>query len=172
MINKGLELIEACWLFNARAEQVQVVIHPQSVIHSMVEYVDGSVLAQLGNPDMRTPIAHALAWPERIASGVASLDVIATARLDFSAPDYERFPCLRLAQQAAARAATAPTILNAANEIAVAAFLQRKIRFDQIAQVIAQVLDRQEVIEPDSLASVIACDQAARRMAQSVIATF
>ena len=172
MLNKGLELIEACWLFNTRPEQVQVVIHPQSVIHSMVEYVDGSVLAQLGNPDMRTPIAHALAWPERIASGVASLDIIATARLDFSAPDYERFPCLRLAQQAAARAATAPTILNAANEVAVAAFLQRKIRFDQIAQIIADVLDKQEVTEPDSLELVIASDQAARRLAQTVIAGF
>jgi 1-deoxy-D-xylulose-5-phosphate reductoisomerase len=172
MLNKGLELIEACWLFNTRPEQVQVVIHPQSVIHSMVEYVDGSVLAQLGNPDMRTPIAHALAWPERIASGVSSLDIIATARLDFSAPDYERFPCLRLAQQAAARGATAPTILNAANEVAVAAFLQRKIRFDQIAQIIADVLDKQEVIEPDSLALVIASDQTARRLAQSAIAGF
>lgn len=172
MLNKGLELIEACWLFNTRPEQVQVVIHPQSVIHSMVEYVDGSVLAQLGNPDMRTPIAHALAWPERIASGVASLDIIATARLDFSAPDYERFPCLALAQHAAARGATAPTILNAANEVAVAAFLQRRIRFDQIARVIAEVLDKQEVIEPDSLALVIASDQVARELAQSVIATF
>lgn len=170
MLNKGLELIEACWLFNTRPEQVQVVIHPQSVIHSMVEYVDGSVLAQLGNPDMRTPIAHALAWPERIASGVASLDIIATARLDFSAPDYERFPCLALAQAAAARGATAPTILNAANEIAVAAFLQRRIRFDQIAQVIAQVLDKQDVIEPDSLALVIASDQLARDLATAVIA--
>jgi 1-deoxy-D-xylulose-5-phosphate reductoisomerase len=136
----------------------------------MVEYVDGSVLAQLGNPDMRTPIAHALAWPERIASGVASLDIIATARLDFSAPDYERFPCLALAQAAAARGATAPTILNAANEIAVAAFLQRRIRFDQIAQVIAQVLDKQDVIEPDSLALVIASDQLARDLATAVIA--
>jgi 1-deoxy-D-xylulose-5-phosphate reductoisomerase len=172
MLNKGLELIEACWLFNTRPEQVQVVIHPQSVIHSMVEYVDGSVLAQLGNPDMRTPIAHALAWPERIPSGVASLDIIATARLDFSAPDYERFPCLRLAQQAAARAATAPTILNAANEVAVAAFLQRKIRFDQIAHVIATVLDKQEVVEPESLELVIACDLKARNLAQSVIAAF
>jgi len=170
MLNKGLELIEACWLFNAQPNQVQVVIHPQSVIHSMVEYVDGSVLAQLGNPDMRTPIAHALAWPERIASGVASLDIIATARLDFAAPDYQRFPCLRLAQQAAARGATAPTILNAANEIAVAAFLARQIRFDQIAQVIASVLDKQEVVEPDSLALVIDCDQTARNLARSIIA--
>jgi 1-deoxy-D-xylulose-5-phosphate reductoisomerase len=121
---------------------------------------------------MRTPIAHALAWPERIVSGVASLDIIATARLDFAAPDYERFPCLGLAQQAAARAATAPTILNAANEVAVAAFLQRKIRFDQIAQVIAEVLNKQDVIEPDSLELVLACDQKARKLAQSVIAAF
>ena len=170
MLNKGLELIEACWLFNARPEQVQVVIHPQSVIHSMVEYVDGSVLAQLGNPDMRTPIAHALAWPERIQSGVSSLDIIATARLDFSAPDCDRFPCLRLAQQAAQRSATAPAILNAANEVAVAAFLQRRIRFDQIPEIIAEVLHRQPVIEPDSLDLVIACDQTARQLAQSIIA--
>jgi 1-deoxy-D-xylulose-5-phosphate reductoisomerase len=129
-------------------------------------------LAQLGNPDMRTPIAHALAWPERIVSGVASLDIIATARLDFSAPDYERFPCLKLAQQAAARASTAPTILNAANEIAVAAFLQRKIRFDQISQVITNVMDKQEIIEPDSLELVIASDLKARQIAHSVIAAF
>jgi 1-deoxy-D-xylulose-5-phosphate reductoisomerase len=147
-----------------------VVIHPQSVIHSMVEFVDGSVLAQLGNPDMRTPIAHALAWPERIESGVASLDIIMTARLDFSAPDYERFPCLVLAQEAAIRAATAPTILNAANEEAVAAFLARRIRFDQIAQVIDSVLQRQEVIEPDSLELVIAADHTARQLAQALIA--
>ena len=169
MLNKGLELIEACWLFNTTPAQVQVVIHPQSVIHSMVEYKDGSVLAQLGNPDMRTPIAHALAWPERIESGVASLDIIATARLDFSAPDYERFPCLKLAQQAAERAATAPAILNAANEVAVAAFLERKIRFDQIAHVIDIVLNQQDVIEPESLELVIATDQTARRLSQSVI---
>ncbi len=169
MLNKGLELIEACWLFNARPEQVQVVIHPQSVIHSMVEFVDGSVLAQLGNPDMRTPIAHALAWPERIESGVASLDIIATARLDFSAPDYERFPCLRLALQAAQRSATAPAILNAANEVAVAAFLNSNIRFDQIAQIIDEVLQRQDVVEPDSIAQVIATDQTARQLAHAVI---
>ncbi len=169
MLNKGLELIEACWLFNTRPEQVQVVIHPQSVIHSMVEFVDGSVLAQLGNPDMRTPIAHALAWPERIESGVASLDIIATARLDFSAPDYERFPCLRLALQAAQRSATAPAILNAANEVAVAAFLNSSIRFDQITQVIDEVLQRQDVVEPDSIAQVIATDQTARQLAHAVI---
>jgi 1-deoxy-D-xylulose-5-phosphate reductoisomerase len=172
MLNKGLELIEACWLFNTKPNQIQVVIHPQSVIHSMVEFIDGSVLAQLGNPDMRTPIAHALAWPERIESGVASLDIIMTARLDFSAPDYERFPCLGLAQAAAKRAATAPTILNAANEEAVAAFLARRIRFDHIAQVIDRVLQQQEVIEPDSLELVIATDQTARRLAQSAITQY
>jgi 1-deoxy-D-xylulose-5-phosphate reductoisomerase len=172
MLNKGLELIEACWLFNTKPNQIQVVIHPQSVIHSMVEFIDGSVLAQLGNPDMRTPIAHALAWPERIESGVASLDIIMTARLDFSAPDYERFPCLGLAQAAAKRAATAPTILNAANEEAVAAFLARRIRFDHIAQVIDRVLQQQEVIEPDSLELVIATDQTARRLAHSAITQY
>ncbi len=170
MLNKGLELIEACWLFNTRPQQIQVVIHPQSVIHSMVEYIDGSVLAQLGNPDMRTPIAHALAWPERIESGVASLDLIATARLDFSSPDYARFPCLQLAQQAAEVSGTAPAILNAANEEAVAAFLQRKIRFDQIAVVIADVLARLPSIEPLDLAHVQGADTEARALAQQLIA--
>ncbi|HEX7763409.1 MAG TPA: 1-deoxy-D-xylulose-5-phosphate reductoisomerase, partial [Cellvibrio sp.] len=162
-------LIEACWLFNTRPHQVQVVIHPQSVIHSMVEYIDGSVLAQLGNPDMRTPIAHALAWPERIESGVASLDIIATARLDFSAPDLERFPCLRLAQEAADVSGTAPALLNAANEIAVAAFLARQIRFDQIAQVIDHVLTRLDAVEPTSLAQVQSADAEARALASQLI---
>ncbi len=172
MLNKGLELIEACWLFNTRPKQVQVVIHPQSVIHSMVEYIDGSVLAQLGNPDMRTPIAHALAWPERIESGVSSLDLIATARLDFSAPDYERFPCLRLAQHAAELSGSAPAILNAANEVAVAAFLQRRIRFDQIAVVIDHVLSRLSSGESHSLAQIQSADAEARAMAQQLIASW
>lgn len=169
MLNKGLELIEACWLFNTSPAQIDVVIHPQSVIHSLVEYIDGSVLAQLGNPDMRTPIAHALAWPERIESGVASLDLFATARLDFSVPDYERFPCLRLAQEAATTGATAPAVLNAANEVAVAAFLQRRLRFDQISQVIESVLMRLPITEPASLDVVQNADSEARAMAMSVI---
>jgi 1-deoxy-D-xylulose-5-phosphate reductoisomerase len=172
MLNKGLELIEACWLFNTRPHNVQVVVHPQSVIHSMVEYVDGSVLAQLGNPDMRTPIAHALAWPDRIESGVATLDLIAIARLDFSAPDYTRFPCLRLAQEAAEISGTAPAILNAANEVAVAAFLQRRIRFDQIAVVIEQVLSRLDSCEPEDLAHVQSADADARAMANQLIASW
>lgn len=172
MLNKGLELIEACWLFNTDPRYIQVVVHPQSVIHSMVEYIDGSVLAQLGNPDMRTPIAHALAWPERMESGVASLDLITTARLDFSAPDYVRFPCLRLAQQAAEVSGTAPAILNAANEVAVASFLQRRIRFDQIAWVIEQALSRLPVVELVDLAEIQAVDAETRVMAQQIIASW
>ena len=170
MMNKGLEFIEACWLFDARPEQVQIVVHPQSVIHSMVEYIDGSVLAQLGNPDMRTPIAHALAWPARIESGVSSLDLIATARLDFQAPDYQRFPCLGLAEQALRRGATAPAVLNAANEEAVAAFLEGRIRFTDIPVVIEQVLGRASMVEPRSLVDVQLADTAARQLAGAVIA--
>ena len=170
MMNKGLELIEACWLFNCSPEQVDVVIHPQSVIHSLVQYVDGSVLAQLGNPDMRTPIAHALAWPERIESGVASLDLIATARLDFSAPDYERFPCLRLAREAALSGGNAPVVLNAANEVAVAAFLERKLSFDRIASLNARVMELIPFCEPNSLEYVQAADEEARAMTRQLLA--
>ncbi|WP_442109267.1 1-deoxy-D-xylulose-5-phosphate reductoisomerase [Pseudomonas sp. NUPR-001] len=165
MMNKGLELIEACWLFDARPAQVEVVVHPQSVIHSLVDYVDGSVLAQLGNPDMRTPIANALAWPQRIDSGVAPLDLFAVARLDFQAPDEQRFPCLRLARQAAEAGNSAPAMLNAANEVAVEAFLQRRIRFPQIASMIEQVLDQEPVVAVQSLDAVFAADQRARRLA-------
>ncbi|MHA6196860.1 1-deoxy-D-xylulose-5-phosphate reductoisomerase [Pseudomonas wadenswilerensis] len=165
MMNKGLELIEACWLFDAPPSRVEVVVHPQSVIHSLVDYVDGSVLAQLGNPDMRTPIASALAWPERIESGVAPLDLFAIARLDFEAPDEVRFPCLRLAREAAEAGNSAPAVLNAANEIAVEAFLQRRIRFPEIASMIEQVLEREPVVAVDSLDAVFAADQRARELA-------
>jgi len=169
MMNKGLELIEACWLFNTTPDCISIVIHPQSVIHSMVEYVDGSVLAQLGNPDMRTPIAHALAWPQRIESGVASLDIIATARLDFAAPDFARFPCLRLAIDAASRGGNAMIALNAANEIAVQAFLDRRIGFTDIAVSIEKVLARVDDGEPDSLEAVQALDIDVRsRMAHAL----
>lgn len=165
MMNKGLELIEACWLFDARPSQIEVVIHPQSVIHSLVDYVDGSVLAQLGNPDMRTPIANALAWPERIDSGVAPLDLFAVARLDFQRPDEHRFPCLRLARQAAEAGGCAPARLNAANEVAVAAFLDRRIRFPEIARIIEDVLDREASATVEGLDAVLAADARARALA-------
>lgn len=165
MMNKGLELIEACWLFDARPSQVEVVIHPQSVIHSLVDYVDGSVLAQLGNPDMRTPIANALAWPERIDSGVAPLDLFAVARLDFEAPDEERFPCLRLARQAAEAGNSAPAMLNAANEVAVAAFLDGRVRYLEIASIIEEVLNLEPVVALDNLDAVFVADATARTLA-------
>ena len=166
MMNKGLELIEACWLFDAKPSQVEVVIHPQSVIHSLVDYVDGSVLAQLGNPDMRTPIANALAWPERIDSGVAPLDLFAIARLDFQAPDEERFPCLRLAHQAAEAGNSAPAMLNAANEVAVAAFLDGRVRYLEIASIIEEVLNLEPVVAVADLEAVFTADAKARVLAQ------
>jgi 1-deoxy-D-xylulose-5-phosphate reductoisomerase len=165
MMNKGLELIEACWLFDAKPSQVEVVIHPQSVIHSLVDYIDGSVLAQLGNPDMRTPIANALAWPERIDSGVAPLDLFAIARLDFQAPDEERFPCLRLARQAAEAGNSAPAMLNAANEVAVAAFLDGRVRYLEIASIIEEVLNLEPVVVVDDLDAVFTADSKARVLA-------
>ncbi|MBF2992108.1 1-deoxy-D-xylulose-5-phosphate reductoisomerase, partial [Pseudomonas aeruginosa] len=165
MMNKGLELIEACWLFDAQPSQVEVVIHPQSVIHSMVDYVDGSVIAQLGNPDMRTPISYAMAWPERIDSGVSPLDMFAVGRLDFQRPDEQRFPCLRLASQAAETGGSAPAMLNAANEVAVAAFLERHIRFSDIAVIIEDVLNREAVTAVESLDQVLAADRRARSVA-------
>ncbi|OFA03535.1 1-deoxy-D-xylulose-5-phosphate reductoisomerase [Duganella phyllosphaerae] len=170
MMNKGLEVIEAHWLFGAPADRIEVVIHPQSVIHSMVSYVDGSVLAQLGNPDMRTPIAHALAYPERIASGVAQLDITEIATLQFHRPDYARFPCLALAFDALRAGGTAPALLNAANEVAVQAFLDRKIGFRQIDRVIAQVVDQLPHGAADSIDIVMAQDGAARVAAEAVIA--
>jgi 1-deoxy-D-xylulose-5-phosphate reductoisomerase len=169
MMNKGLEVIEAHWLFGASADDIQVVIHPQSVIHSLVEYVDGSVLAQLGNPDMRTPIAYGLAYPERIASGVAPLDLFKVATLDFVAPDFDRFPCLGLAYQALRTAGTAPAVLNAANEIAVAAFLEERISFLDIPRVIAAVMDVLPVHAVGSLDDVLGADAEARRAAQQQI---
>jgi len=162
LMNKGLEVIEAHWLFGARAEQIEVVIHPQSVIHSMVQYNDGSVLAELGNPDMRTPIAHALGWPERIASGVAPLDVFAAARLDFERPDTARFPCLRLAFEALELEGTAPAVLNAANEVAVQAFLDKRIGFTDIPRLIETVLSDVGAVPVASLADVVSADSKAR----------
>ncbi|MBW8077997.1 MAG: 1-deoxy-D-xylulose-5-phosphate reductoisomerase [Gallionella sp.] len=167
MMNKGLEVIEAYWLFNAAADDIQVVVHPQSVIHSLVEYVDGSVLAQLGNPDMRTPIAYGLAYPERIASGVAPLDLFKIASMDFVAPDFARFPCLALAYHALRAAGTAPAILNAANEVAVAAFLNKQIGFLAIPQVIETVLNQLPVGAVRDLDDVLAADAEARSAASA-----
>ncbi|MFM2407507.1 MAG: hypothetical protein RL358_249 [Pseudomonadota bacterium] len=170
MMNKGLEVIEAHWLFNASADDIQVVVHPQSVIHSLVEYVDGSVIAQLGNPDMRTPIAYGLAYPERIDSGVAPLDLFKVAQMNFVAPDFVRFPCLALAYQALRAAGTAPAILNAANEIAVAAFLDKHIAFLDIAKIIDAVLNQLPVLPVTCLADVLHADELARRAATAQIA--
>ena len=169
LMNKGLELIEACWLFGVSSDQVSVVVHPQSVIHSMVDYVDGSVLAQMGNPDMRTPIAHALAWPERIESGVVALDLFSLNRLDFEEPDFERFPCLNLAAQAARNGGTAPAILNAANEIAVEAFLEGRIGFTVIAEVVKYSLEHTQMHMADDLPAILQDDEEARRQAMSFI---
>jgi 1-deoxy-D-xylulose-5-phosphate reductoisomerase len=169
MMNKGLEVIEAHWLFNADADDIQVVVHPQSVIHSLVEYVDGSVLAQLGNPDMRTPIAYGLAYPQRIDAGVAPLDLFKVATLNFTAPDFARFPCLKLAYQALRAAGTAPAVLNAANEEAVAAFLDRRISFLSIPRVIEAVLDTLPVSAVRCLDDVLGADAEARRAVQQQI---
>ena len=170
MMNKGLEVIEACWLFGTSPDKIQVVIHPESVIHSMVAYDDGSVLAQLGNPDMRTPIAHAMAWPERMSSGVADLDLFETSQLNFERPDMERFPCLQLAYNAMNQGGTAPAILNAANEVAVQAFLDNKISFIKIPNIIKITLDEIESAEALSLAAILAADASAREFAQSIVA--
>ncbi|CAK0755923.1 1-deoxy-D-xylulose 5-phosphate reductoisomerase [Gammaproteobacteria bacterium] len=162
MMNKGLEVIEACWLFDAPPERVEVLIHPQSVVHSMVEYEDRSVLAQLGNPDMRTPIAHALAWPERIESGVASLDFWSMKALHFEPVDRSRFPCLDLAYQALRRGGTAPAVMNAANEIAVQAFLERQIRFTDIVRTVETTLTTVPIQSADNLSNIFEADTAAR----------
>jgi 1-deoxy-D-xylulose-5-phosphate reductoisomerase len=170
MMNKGLEVIEACWLFDARPEQIRVVVHPQSVIHSLVEYVDGSVLAQLGNPDMRTPIAHALAWPDRHAAGVKSLDLFDVARLDFEPPDLERFPCLRLAFAAVEAGGTAPVVLNAANEVAVASFLGGLIAFTGIPRLVERTLEAHPPEAVEDLEQLLAVDRQARISAEQLVA--
>jgi 1-deoxy-D-xylulose-5-phosphate reductoisomerase len=170
LMNKGLEFIEACWLFDLTPEQVQVVVHPQSIVHSMVQYVDGSVLAQMGNPDMRTPIAYGLGWPERLESGVGPLDLVAAAQLNFEAPDEQRFPCLRLARESVAAGGTAMAVANAANEVAVEAFLAENIRFTDIARVIEATLEQVTPVEPTSLAVVESADAQAREQAWRAVA--
>ena len=172
MMNKGLELIEACWLFDVPPEKVEIVIHPESIIHSLVEYVDGSVLAQLGEPDMRTPIANGMAWPERIESGVASLDLIDRAHLRFEAPDPQRFPCLALAAEAARLGGTAPAVLNAANEIAVAAFLDRRIGYLAIPAIIEAALAAVPSVAVNALEEVLAADGEARARAEELLVSY
>jgi len=169
LMNKGLELIEACWLFNTTPANIEVHVHPESIIHSMVEYADGSVLAQLGSPDMRTPIANGLAWPERIDAGVAPLDLFAIGRFHFERPDLVRFPCLRLAAEAFVAGGTAPAALNAANEIAVAAFLEGTLCFADIPVIIERTLAATEVVPADSFATIFAKDAEARRHAREQI---
>ena len=169
MMNKGLEYIEARWLFNASARQMEVLIHPQSVIHSMVRYLDGSVLAQLGEPDMRTPIAHTMAWPDRVSSGVKALDFCSLGTLSFAAPDYDRYPCLKLAMEAFEQGQAATTALNAANEVTVAAFLASRIRFTDIAALNLSVLERMDLREPQSIEDVLAVDALARETAQKQV---
>jgi 1-deoxy-D-xylulose-5-phosphate reductoisomerase len=171
MMNKGLEVIEACFLFNARPAQIEVVIHPQSVVHSMVEYVDGSVLAHLGNPDMRTPIAHALGFPQRIESGAQRLNFLQVGTLNFEAPDLARFPCLRLAYAAFEAGESGPVILNAANEVAVDRFLRRELNFDRIPAVIEEVLARAPAGALGDLAHVLEVDREARALARECLAT-
>ena len=171
LMNKGLELIEACHLFSVTPEAVQVVIHPQSIVHSLVEFEDGSVLAQMSEPDMRVPIAHALGWPDRIASGAARLDLVKLARLSFEEPDFERFPCLHIAQQAARAGGTMPAVVNAANEVAVSAFLGRRLNFASIATVIDCVLQQHEAGPVRCLDDALAADAWAREHALAALAS-
>lgn len=171
LMNKGLEVIEAHWLFNARPDQIDVVVHPQSIIHSMVEYIDGSVLAQLGNPDMRTPIAYALGYPARIASGVSALDFLSISKLEFEAPDMERFPCLQLAYDVLDTGGTAATILNAANEVAVNAFLTEQTSFMGISTLIASALDSIAIEAVSSIEHLVEVDLLARQYAENWIAS-
>jgi 1-deoxy-D-xylulose-5-phosphate reductoisomerase len=169
LMNKGLEVIEARWLFNARPDQIEVLIHPQSIVHSMVAYRDGSVLAQLGTPDMRTPIAHALAWPERIEAGVGRLNLAQMNDLSFREPDLQRFPCLGLAFEAMRRGDSAPAVLNAANEVAVESFLQGRIGFDRIPALVGEVMNRAAIAPMNSLEDVLGQDRAARRLADELV---
>jgi 1-deoxy-D-xylulose-5-phosphate reductoisomerase len=169
MMNKGLEVIEAHWLFGAAVDRIDVVLHPQSVVHSLVEYADGSVLAQLGNPDMRTPIAHALGWPERLESGVPSLNLLEVGRLDFQAPDHARFPCLGLAYAALRQGGAAPAVLNAANEVAVQAFFDGRLGFMGIPAVISEVMNRADIGTPADLQALLAVDAEARELAGRVV---
>ena len=169
LMNKGLELIEACWLFDVTYDQIDIVVHPQSIIHSLVQYVDGSVIAQMGNPDMRTPIAHALAWPKRINSGVSDLNLAEIAKLDFEEPDLVNFPCLGLAYEAARVGLDAPVVLNASNEVAVQAFLDGRIGFTQIAEVVADTMGHAIFKEPDSLSVVQESDKEARAISAEII---
>lgn len=169
MMNKGLELIEACWLFDTPSSKVQVVIHPQSTIHSMVSYIDGSVIAQLGNPDMRTPIAYALGWPDRIDAGVSEIDFFDVARLDFEAPDFNRFPCLKFAYEAHEMGGYASIALNAANEVAVASFLKKQINFTEIPQLIENVLGQASSGTPLVLNEILIQDADSREQARSWI---
>jgi 1-deoxy-D-xylulose-5-phosphate reductoisomerase len=170
MMNKGLEMIEACILFAMTPEQIQVVIHPQSIIHSMVDYVDGTVLAQMGNPDMRVPIAYSMAWPERFDSGVEPLNIFDVRRMDFEEPNLERFPCLRLAYEAINKGGIMPTVLNAANEIAVDAFLNEKVRFTDIPVIIERCMSEFEVKPAKTLAIVLDADERARVISKQIIA--
>lgn len=170
LMNKGLEVIEAHWLFNARPDQIEVVVHPQSVIHSMVSYVDGSILAQLGNPDMRTPIAYGLGYPQRITSGVKPLSLVDIAKLEFEDPDTDRFPCLQLAYDALAAGGTAPAVLNAANEVAVAAFLKDKIHYLDIPRLLHEALQKLPVEKVNSIEQLLEIDAKARTCVQNAIA--
>ncbi|HQV40582.1 MAG TPA: 1-deoxy-D-xylulose-5-phosphate reductoisomerase [Moraxellaceae bacterium] len=172
LMNKGLELIEACWLFGTTPEHVRIVVHPESIVHSLVQYVDGSTLAQLGNPDMRTPIALGLAWPERTSAGVPALELFATGSLNFEAPDETRFPCLRLAREAICAGGTAPTVLNAANEIAVTAFLDGRLRFMDIPALIERTLTELPMMAADELATILEADRTARDHACRLLPAF
>lgn len=170
MMNKGLEFIEACWLFGAKPAQIEVVVHPQSIVHSMVEFLDGSTLAQMGQPDMRTPIAHCLGWPARLDNGVKAINFFEVGELSFEKPDFDRFPCLQLAMQAFEQGGMAPAVLNAANEVAVEAFLAQRIRFNGIAELVDAVMQNHHFCEPESLDVVIQADRDARTLAQTLIA--